>query len=157
MARLPAKPKNFISECNRVLKKGGVLILSSPNKIVTSPGLDRPKNKFHFNEWDPHSIKRIVDKKFHVSDLYGQNLSTEIPSSNKADLKMNVLGKVAELIPGIVAKLIKKYILNYKETQASSIKILKTHTISEAKIDEFFYTNRKRAYAIFIFVLKKIE
>jgi SAM-dependent methyltransferase len=40
----------FLAECGRVLRPGGVLLVSTPNRITFSPGRDTPLNPFHTRE-----------------------------------------------------------------------------------------------------------
>src|SRR6202008_1495158 len=40
----------FVAECRRVLRPGGVLLMSTPNRITFSLGRDNPSNSFHTRE-----------------------------------------------------------------------------------------------------------
>ncbi|MFZ2511871.1 MAG: class I SAM-dependent methyltransferase [Gordonia sp. (in: high G+C Gram-positive bacteria)] len=40
----------FVTECHRVLRGGGELLMSTPNRVTFSPGLDTPLNPFHTRE-----------------------------------------------------------------------------------------------------------
>jgi SAM-dependent methyltransferase len=41
----------FVRECLRVLRPGGLLIVTTPNRLTFSPGLDAPVNPFHAREF----------------------------------------------------------------------------------------------------------
>jgi SAM-dependent methyltransferase len=41
----------FVRGCLRVLRPGGLLIVSTPNRLTFSPGLDEPANLFHTKEF----------------------------------------------------------------------------------------------------------
>jgi SAM-dependent methyltransferase len=42
--------ERFLRECLRVLRPGGRLLVTTPNRITFSPGLDKPLNPFHTRE-----------------------------------------------------------------------------------------------------------
>ena len=53
---------NYLKELYRILKKDGILIISTPNRKITSPNLKKPLNKFHIIEYSVNEIKKL---KFH--------------------------------------------------------------------------------------------
>jgi O-antigen biosynthesis protein len=62
-------------ELRRVLKEGGQLIISTPNRIVTSPFRSRedpPVNPFHKIEYTTDEFVNTLGNYFHVEGLYGQ-------------------------------------------------------------------------------------
>lgn len=46
------EPGGFMREAMRVLKPGGLCIISTPNRLILSPGRDTPVNPFHIFEFD---------------------------------------------------------------------------------------------------------
>jgi SAM-dependent methyltransferase len=53
----------FTAECARVLRTGGVLVVSTPNRLTFSPGVGRgqaPVNPFHVNELDPGELIALL-------------------------------------------------------------------------------------------------
>lgn len=50
----------FVAECLRVLRPGGRLVLSTPNRLTFSPGLDTPTNPFHTHEFTAVELSALV-------------------------------------------------------------------------------------------------
>jgi SAM-dependent methyltransferase len=65
-----AEPKQFIQEISRVLRPGGVLIMSTPNKDVYHQGM--APNPFHCSELSKTEFLRLLDPFFEVRQVLGQ-------------------------------------------------------------------------------------
>ncbi len=50
----------FIAECARVLRPGGLLMISTPNRITFSPGRDTPVNPFHTRELNAAELTELL-------------------------------------------------------------------------------------------------
>ena len=62
----------FITECLRVLRRGGELLISTPNRITFSPGRDTPLNPFHTRELNPSELRELLeDAGFTVTETLG--------------------------------------------------------------------------------------
>lgn len=62
----------FIAECARVLRPGGLLMISTPNRITFSPGRDTPINPFHTRELNAAELTELlVDGGFVMDGMFG--------------------------------------------------------------------------------------
>lgn len=50
----------FLAECLRVLRPGGRLLVTTPNRITFSPGRDTPLNPFHTRELAPAELAELL-------------------------------------------------------------------------------------------------
>jgi len=50
----------FVRECARILKPGGQLLVTTPNRLTFSPGLDKPVNPFHTHEFTAWELSSLV-------------------------------------------------------------------------------------------------
>jgi len=67
-------PAEFLAESVRVLRPGGLLVVSTPNRVTFSPGLGRlenPPNPFHFREFDAEELRDLIAQQLTVTDLLG--------------------------------------------------------------------------------------
>ncbi|WP_167104049.1 bifunctional 2-polyprenyl-6-hydroxyphenol methylase/3-demethylubiquinol 3-O-methyltransferase UbiG [Mycobacterium sp. DL592] len=62
----------FVTECLRVLRPGGLLLMSTPNRITFSPGLDTPVNPFHTRELNAAELAELLtDGGFGMQSMSG--------------------------------------------------------------------------------------
>ncbi|MFC0433088.1 bifunctional 2-polyprenyl-6-hydroxyphenol methylase/3-demethylubiquinol 3-O-methyltransferase UbiG [Kutzneria buriramensis] len=62
----------FLVECRRVLRPGGTLLITTPNRITFSPGRDTPLNPFHTRELAPSELDSLLTGAgFRVETLQG--------------------------------------------------------------------------------------
>ena len=50
----------FITECLRVVRPGGLLLVSTPNRITFTPGSDVPVNPFHTRELNARELAELL-------------------------------------------------------------------------------------------------
>lgn len=60
-----------LAEFYRILKPGGLLIISTPNKAVYSPDTKKPFYPFHYYEFYLNDLKKML-KNFQIKKLQGQ-------------------------------------------------------------------------------------
>jgi len=51
---------HFVAECSRVLRPGGTLMVSTPNRITFTPGSDTPVNPFHTRELNAAELTELL-------------------------------------------------------------------------------------------------
>ncbi|WP_073485332.1 class I SAM-dependent methyltransferase [Streptoalloteichus hindustanus] len=52
--------EGFLAECARVLRPGGTLVVTTPNRLTFSPGRDTPLNPFHTRELSPAELDELL-------------------------------------------------------------------------------------------------
>ncbi len=50
----------FVRECRRVLRPGGLLLVTTPNRLTFSPGLGAPLNPFHTREFTAAELSELL-------------------------------------------------------------------------------------------------
>lgn len=149
--------RKFIMECSRVLKNDGSIILSMPNKIISSPGLEKPANKFHFKEWEYNELIEELSDAFDIHGVFGQNFMTPTvtPDTGLSRILWSIIYFCYDLTPAVLLKYVKKYYLGYKEVLASDVVVEQSHRINPADEANFYLDSSGRAYAIIILILSK--
>ncbi|MFT4088545.1 MAG: class I SAM-dependent methyltransferase [Gordonia sp. (in: high G+C Gram-positive bacteria)] len=62
----------FVTECFRVLRPSGILLMSTPNRITFSPGRDTPLNPFHTRELNAAEMTELLTEGgFDVTGMLG--------------------------------------------------------------------------------------
>ncbi len=51
----------FVRECVRALRPGGLLLVTTPNRLTFSPGLNEPVNPFHTKEFTSAELSALLD------------------------------------------------------------------------------------------------
>jgi SAM-dependent methyltransferase len=71
----------FLSELRRVLRPGGVCVLSTPNANYTEPVDGRPRNPFHVHEYTPDELDGALHRQFAAVEMFGQELDARFAIS----------------------------------------------------------------------------
>jgi len=73
--------KEFLAELRRVLRPGGVMVLSTPNANYTQSAGGKPANQFHIHEYTPEELRTELGSQFTVIEFLGQTLDEQIQIS----------------------------------------------------------------------------
>lgn len=65
------EPERFMREAARVLSPEGTCALSTPNRLIISPGSDKPVNPFHIIEYDAREFLAFMRSFFPEVRVYG--------------------------------------------------------------------------------------
>ena len=65
------QPERFMEEALRLLEPGGLCVITTPNRLVLSPGSDTPVNPFHIFEFDHWQFEEFLRRFFDQVDLWG--------------------------------------------------------------------------------------
>jgi SAM-dependent methyltransferase len=77
----------FVSEIHRVLKPGGRLLLTTPNKATRlNPG-QKPFNRFHKREYYSHELEKVLKQSFSNVNVWGVSATDQIHQIEFARIK----------------------------------------------------------------------
>jgi SAM-dependent methyltransferase len=64
--------REFVGECLRVLRPGGLLFVTTPNRLTFSPGHAEPVNPFHTKEFTAAELSELLTRGgFEVETIHG--------------------------------------------------------------------------------------
>jgi SAM-dependent methyltransferase len=102
----------FVAECARLLAPGGLLALSTPNRLTFSPGLgrgERPLNPFHTRELDAEELAELVRPHLTAVTLLGVHHGSRLAAWERGHgpLADTLLGEPFDRWPAEVADLVR--------------------------------------------------
>lgn len=69
------RPEQLVKEAIRVLKSGGLFIVSTPNRVISNlKSNQRPENPFHLFEWSFLEMRNFLANYFSDVTYYGQRV-----------------------------------------------------------------------------------
>lgn len=88
--------QNYLKGIQRVLKTDGVYIISTPNKKVSSAGLEKPILPFHVKEFYPEELYSLLNKYFNEVHLLGKRICNEETLAKERSYKKSLQFKVVK-------------------------------------------------------------
>lgn len=67
----PNQFDQFIDVVSRIMKKTGLFLISTPNKLVTSPNRKKPLNPYHTKEFSPSELSVLLKRHFSRVQIMG--------------------------------------------------------------------------------------
>jgi SAM-dependent methyltransferase len=75
----------FVRECLRVLRPGGQLLVTTPNRLTFSPGLDTPVNPFHTKEFTAAELVELLAScGFEIGTVFGVHAGERLQALDAA-------------------------------------------------------------------------
>jgi SAM-dependent methyltransferase len=75
----------FVGECRRVLRPGGSLVVSTPNRLTFSPGLETPVNPFHTHEFTAAELTGLLSHGgLEITGAYGLHAGPRLQTLDDA-------------------------------------------------------------------------
>lgn len=66
--------EEFLDELRRVLAPDGLLVLSTPNALISKPVDGKPRNPFHVREFEPRELEAALRARFSDVKILGQRI-----------------------------------------------------------------------------------
>jgi SAM-dependent methyltransferase len=78
-------PERFLRRAGQLLADGGVLLISTPDRLIMRPFVDgRPRNQYHFHEWYRDEFRQLLTAAFRRVDMRAQVESVAYGSRQQA-------------------------------------------------------------------------
>lgn len=92
------KVDTFISGIRGLLKKDGVLLLSTPNGVKTEYFWGRPYNTYHVKEYGGYELKHLLGREFGEVELNGYTTTNKKYKSAQRVLQKSFVSKVIHFV-----------------------------------------------------------
>jgi SAM-dependent methyltransferase len=93
----------LLAEIKRVVRKEGVVLFSTPNKLLHSPNSEKPLNPFHVVEYTIDQFRDVLEPHFIIHEMYGQQPQDPARSAALRWAPTGALRKFAVNLPFVSA------------------------------------------------------
>jgi SAM-dependent methyltransferase len=102
--------REFVGECRRVLRPGARLLVTTPNRLTFSPGLEQPLNPFHTKEFTAAELTDLLAAEgFDIESVAGLHAGPRIAEVDRrygSFVDAQLAGPPAEWPPGLLADVV---------------------------------------------------
>lgn len=110
---------NYLKEIYRVLKKEGIYIVTTPNRIHRLRPGQKPWNKFHLREYYPFEFEKLLKSHFSEVTVFGIRGNDEIQRLEIERVGQSFLKYIFSILknslPESMKNIIKKVLYNFKK------------------------------------------
>ena len=71
------RPEDNVAEIRRLLRPNGMAMIATPNKEVSSPGLDKPSNPWHIKEFTYEELRDLLSAHFGAAHIFESSLPSK--------------------------------------------------------------------------------
>jgi len=87
--------QEFVKLISSLLEKNGQAYISTPNKLISSPGMDIPPNPYHVREYTPQEFQDILAKCFGKVELYGLKIKNKKKVNEENSVQSSLRWRIA--------------------------------------------------------------
>lgn len=88
----------FLNSIVQVLRAKGVCLISTPNKLITSPGRFQPYNPYHIKEFEPEEFTNLLQRHFSIVLLMGVKCINEGYLEQQKEIKRTLRHRLASFL-----------------------------------------------------------
>jgi ubiquinone/menaquinone biosynthesis C-methylase UbiE len=125
----------YLKEIKRVLKPGGIFLLTTPNRTYRlSPG-QKPWNNYHLREYYDHELKNELKNHFDEANVWGVRGNDELQKMEHDRVKKSKNNSsLKKIIPFGIRKWLNKKIKGKSNEQNNDSDFLKKYSLNDYRI-----------------------
>ncbi len=147
--------ERYVCEARRVMKTGGVLILTTPNRAIRLDSGQKPWNRFHLREYGAVDLRAVLKKNFSDVKIFGiygndklQKMELARIQTAKVVARLDIFG-LRDIMPMKVRQIVSNIINNIQSPSKSD------ENIEQFEIDDFHVSESAEGGMDLLAVCKK--